>query len=83
MSLRRGKMRRGSYTPKDDFRYSGKRWNQRANVVAAGQAATPAAFYLGLCRLRGTLSPPASATVILKAGRSSMQQRWCCRRNHS
>ena len=24
-----------------------------------GQGATPAAFYLGLCRLRGILSPPA------------------------
>ena len=32
-----------------------------------GQGATPAAFYLGLCRLRGILSPPASATVILQA----------------
>ena len=28
-------------------------------VVAAGTGATPAAFYLGLCRLRGILSPPA------------------------
>ena len=27
--------------------------------VAAGTGATPAAFYLGLCRLRGILSPPA------------------------
>ena len=25
----------------------------------AGTGATPAAFYLGLCRLRGILSPPA------------------------
>ena len=25
-----------------------------------GQGATPAAFYLGLCRLRGILSPPAA-----------------------
>ena len=45
-----------------------------------GQGATPAAFYLGLCRLRGILSPPASATVILQAGNSYLSQRWCCRR---
>ena len=37
-----------------------------------GQGATPAAFYLGLCRIRGILSPPASVTVILQAGRSSL-----------
>ena len=36
-----------------------------------GQGATPAAFYLGLCRLCGILSPPASATVILQAGNLS------------
>ena len=48
-----------------------------------GTGATPAAFYLGLCRLCGNLSPPASATVILQEGRSSAQLRWCCRRNHS
>ena len=29
----------------------------------AGTGTTPAAFYLGLCRLRGTLSPPAPATT--------------------
>ena len=29
------------------------------SVVAAGTGATPAAFYLGLCRLRGILPPPA------------------------
>ena len=45
-----------------------------------GQGATPAAFYLGLCRLRGILSPPASAMVILQAGHSYLSQRWCCRR---
>ena len=45
-----------------------------------GTGATPAAFYLGLCRLRGILSPPAFATVILQEGRSSAQLRWCCRR---
>ena len=50
------------------------------DVVAAGTGATPAAFYLGLCRLRGILSLPASATVILHEGRSSAQLRWCCRR---
>ena len=54
--------------------------NRIPNVVAAGTGATPAAFYLGLCRLRGILSPPASATVILQAGCSSVQLRWCCRR---
>ena len=87
-SLRRRKME-----PERECRCGGGRWNRRAIVVAAekdgtggrislrrGQAATPAAFYLGLCRIRGILSPPASATVILKAGRSSVQQRWCCRR---
>ena len=51
-----------------------------SDVVAAGTGATPAAFYLGLCRLRGILSLPASATVILQEGRSSAQLRWCCRR---
>ena len=50
------------------------------DVVAAGTGTTPAAFYLGLCRLRGILSPLASATVILQEGRSSVRQRWCCRR---
>ena len=30
------------------------------SAVAAGAGATPAAFYLGLCRLRGILSRPAS-----------------------
>ena len=44
------------------------------------QGATPAAFYLGLCRLRGILSPPASATVILQAGNSYLSQRWRSRR---
>ena len=44
--------------------------NRIPNVVAAGTGATPAAFYLGLCRLRGILSPPASATAILQAGHS-------------
>ena len=29
----------------------------------AGTGTTPAAFYLGLCRLRGILSPPAPATT--------------------
>ena len=75
MSLRRRKME-----PEAEYSCGGERWNRRPNVVAAGQAATPAAFYLGLCRLRGNLSPPASATVILQASRSSVQQRWCCRR---
>ena len=49
--------------PKDDL------------IRRQGQVATPAAFYLGLCRLRGNLSPPAPATVILQAGNSSMRLR--------
>ena len=32
---------------------------------AAGEAATPAAFNLGLCRLRGSYPPPAAAKTIL------------------
>ena len=44
-----------------------------AEGVAAGTGATPAAFYLGLCRLRGILSPPTSA--ILQAGHSPLPQR--------
>ena len=44
-------------------------------VERQGQVATPAAFYLGLCRLRGNLSLPAPATVILQAGNSSMRLR--------
>ena len=70
MSLRRRKIE-----PEAEYRCDGERWNRRAIVVAAGQAATPAAFYLGLCRLRGNLSPPAPATVILQAGNSSMRLR--------
>ena len=50
---------------------AGKMGNRMPDVVAAGTGATPAAFYLGLCRLRGILSPPASATVILQAGNLS------------
>ena len=50
-------------------------WNRTRNFVAAGTVVTPAAFYLGLCRLRGIQSPPASATVILHAGCSSLPQR--------
>ena len=34
-------------------------WNRTQFVIAAGTGATPAAFYLGLCRLRGVLFPPA------------------------
>ena len=34
-------------------------WNRTQFVIAAGTVATPAAFNLGLCRLRGVLSPPA------------------------
>ena len=45
-----------------------------------GQLPLRRLFYLGLCRLRGILSPPAPTTVILPAGRSSLQQRWRSRR---
>ena len=52
----------------------------------AGTGATPAAFYLGLCRLRGILSLPTSHDNaaggqilswrrLLQAGYSSMRQR--------
>ena len=58
----------------------GEKGNRMPDVVAAETGATPAAFYLGLCRLRGILSPPASATVILQECLSSAQLRWCCRR---
>ena len=34
-------------------------WNRTQLVIAAGTGATPAAFNLGLCRLRSVLSPPA------------------------
>ena len=76
--LRRGFLRRSAVRC---FNWDGgEKGNRIPNVVAAGTGATPAAFYLGLCRLRGILSPPASATVILQEGRSSAQLRWCCRR---
>ena len=41
---------------------------------AAGTGATPAAFYLGLCRLRGTC-PCLHPTTMLQAGYSSMRRR--------
>ena len=76
--LRRGFLRRSAVRC---FNWDGgEKGNRMPDVVAAGTGATPAAFYLGLCRLRGILSPPASATVILQEGRSSAQLRWCCRR---
>ena len=53
------------------------------HVERRGQAPLRRLFYLGLCRLRGILSPPAPTTVILQSGRSSVQQRCCSRRNHS
>ena len=37
----------------------GEKGNKMPDVVAAGTGTTPAAFYLGLCRLRGILFPPA------------------------
>ena len=76
--LRRGFLRRSAVRC---FKWDGgEKGNRMPDVVAAGTGATPAAFYLGLCRLRGILSLPASATVILQEGRSSAQLRWCCRR---
>ena len=42
-------------------------------TVAAGAGATPAAFYLGLCRLRAIL-PRLHPTTAQQAGRSSLQQ---------
>ena len=59
---------------------AGKMGNRMPDVVAAGTGATPAAFYLGLCRLRGILSLIAphdcaaggpffcAATMVLQAG---------------
>ena len=58
-------------------------WNRTQFVIAAGTGATPAAFYLGLCRLRGILSLPAPhdfaaggpfyfATKKIGVGRSSL-----------
>ena len=63
-------------------------------VIAAGTAATPAAFYLGLCRLRGTLSLPAPhdcaagglfsfAATKNRIGRRSRCRYDHCRRNCS
>ena len=76
--LRRGFLRRSAVRC---FNWDGgEKGNRMPDVVAAETGATPAAFYLGLCRLRGILSLPASATVILQEGRSSAQLRWCCRR---
>ena len=60
-----------------------------------GQGATPAAFYLGLCRLCGILSPPASPRSFCRRAILSLMQRKlesdaedhsryvCCRRNYS
>ena len=45
------------------------------HVERRGQAPLRRLFYLGLCRLRGILSPPAPTTVILQAGRSPLRQR--------
>ena len=50
-------------------------WNRTRNFVAAGTVVTPAAFYLGLCRLRGIQSPPASATASCRRNRSPLRQR--------
>ena len=63
-------------------------------LLRRGQGATPAAFYLGLCRLRGILSPPAphdcaaggpfffaAAKIRIGCGPRSRYDR--SRRNHS
>ena len=63
--LRRGFLRRSAVRC---FKWDGgEKGNRMPDVVAAGTGATPAAFYLGLCRLRGILSLPAPP-------------RLCCRR---
>ena len=54
---------------------SDENWNRTRSFVAAGTVATPAAFYLGLCRLRGIQSPPASATASCRRNRSPLRQR--------
>ena len=41
------------------LRWGDENQNRMQAVDTAGTGATPAAFYLGLCRLRGILSPPA------------------------
>ena len=41
------------------FRCGGEIVLRPNHRMRRGQGATPAAFYLGLCRLRGILSPPA------------------------
>ena len=41
----------------------------------AGTGTTPAAFYLGLCRLRAILSPPASVTTYRRRNHSPLRQR--------
>ena len=88
--LRRGFLRRSAVRC---FKWDGgEKGNRMPDVVAAETGATPAAFYLGLCRLRGILSLIAphdcaaggpffcAATMVLQAGCSSVRQRWCCRR---
>ena len=42
-----------------NFRCRDEEENRTRIVDSAGSGATPAAFYLGLCRLHGILSPPA------------------------
>ena len=64
------------------------------STVAAGAGATPAAFYLGLCRLRGILPLPAShdhaaggpfffAAAKIRIGCGRRCRYASCRRNHS
>ena len=64
------------------------------STVAAGAGAAPAAFYLGLCRLRGILSLPAPhndaagglfsfAATKNRIGRGPRCRDSRCRRNHS
>ena len=47
----------------------------RGALLQAGTGATPAAFYLGLCRLRDIQSPPASATASCRRNHSPLPQR--------
>ena len=61
----------------------------------AGTDATPAAFYLGLCRLHGILSPPSATTTFRRRAISTirndgaaggtvlLRSKDCCRRNDS
>ena len=68
-------LRRGEAGTRCRRRYSGEKLEPDAESVTAGTGTTPAAFYLGLCRLRGIQSPPASATASCRRNRSPLRQR--------